>query len=455
MTISRYALVVFSALGLVVAACSGSDGADGKQGPAGSDGAPGATGATGPTGATGAPGPTGATGPTGPGGSGADGGVPEGGLTASCLGPCHGFGGIVEQWKTSTHYSTYVANLGGDEVETWTGERSCGLCHAVDGPEQRIAGNITYTGTTGPANAALGQINYLNSTNSKVGEANYGGQAKVAQVGCNTCHDASGNDPHATGAEYTAGSFPLRVPSGATDEVYLEKSSAAATADGTKAGAYTKGNTCMFCHKSRKDVTDYISGAVTLTSVHWGPHEGPQADIYTAKGGYHFTGLTYGSSVHGDPAQFADGCVKCHMPKVAGNMNIGDHSFHPQLSVCVTCHNGATSFDVNSGVSLVGLLLQELREQLNSKGWLTRDEAAPYGAIAGSQLTDSDYALDEPRPGSPQMTQDEAGALYNYILVARGAAGGIHNPKYTKQLLFDSIKTIKGSAPSALPIRPN
>ena len=102
MTISRYALVVFSALGLVAAACSGSDGADGKQGPAGSDGAPGATGATGPTGATGAPGPTGATGPTGPGGSGADGGVPEGGLTASCLGPCHGFGGIVEQWKTST-----------------------------------------------------------------------------------------------------------------------------------------------------------------------------------------------------------------------------------------------------------------------------------------------------------------------------------------------------------------
>ena len=28
------------------------------------------------------------------------------------------------------------------------------------------------------------------------------------------------------------------------------------------------------------------------------------------------------------------------------------------------------------------------------------------------------------------LTQDQAGALYNYILVARGGAYGVHNPKY-------------------------
>src|SRR5687768_5707596 len=121
MKLTRYASLV-GVVGIAVA-CSGSDGADGKRGPAGAQGNDGPEGGVGPPGSTGEAGPPG---PPGPPGTGADGGgFPEGGLTTSCLGPCHGFTGIVEQWKTSKHYATYIANLGGEEVESWTGASTC------------------------------------------------------------------------------------------------------------------------------------------------------------------------------------------------------------------------------------------------------------------------------------------------------------------------------------------
>ncbi|MEZ4219423.1 MAG: hypothetical protein R3B13_00750 [Polyangiaceae bacterium] len=446
---------IFLGIGTLIAtlgACGGSDGADGKTG------ATGAQGDKGDPGAKGDPGDKGDKGDKGDPGGGADGGTVEGGLTAGCLSPCHGFTGIVEQWKTSTHFAVYAANLGGEEVETWTGERTCGNCHAVDAIEQRVAGNFVVTGTTGPTNGTKGQINYKKSTDNGITESSYAGQATVAQVGCNTCHDGTGNDPHATGAVWTAGTFPLRAPVGATDEVYLEKSSAVGTSDGTAAGAFGLGNACMWCHKSRKDVTNYIGASTNITSVHWGPHIGPQAEIFTAKGGYHYSGKTYNSSTHGNPTANPNGCVTCHMPKMANNQNIGNHSFYPQVSACnaTGCHTGATDFNVNGAVGGLTANIIDLRKALNAKGCLTRDEASPYNALSASQETDDEFAHDEPRPGGScnGLAGDEAGALYNYLLIARGSALGIHNPRYTKQLVFDSVVALTGNPPTTLPVRP-
>lgn len=448
-------LLLAVGVGTSAVAC-GSDGEDGAKGATGPSGA---TGATGPAGATGAAGPTGATGADGPAGAtgatGAPGGSGDGGLTASCLGPCHGFSGIVEQWKTSTHFAVYVSNLGGEEVGTWTSSTaSCGNCHAVDGIEQRIAGTMKYSGTTGPASPGDGQISYKNSTTSAISEASYGGAAKVAVVHCNTCHNATGSDPHATGAQYTPGSFPLRAKVGANDEALIEKSSAAGTSDGTKAGKYGNGNACVWCHKSRKDVTNYIpaAGNINVTSIHWGPHLGPQTDIYSGKGGYHYASKTYATATH---AGFANGCIDCHMPKVAANQNIGNHSFYPQLAACKTtgCHTSATNFNVGGGQSTVTNLLQELRVELNNKNMLTRIEAAPYGPLTTAELADTDFNLDDARPING-LSADNAGALYNYILVARGGAKGVHNPIYVKQLLWDAIFAVKGSAPASMPTRP-
>ena len=113
-----HALVVVLA-GAVLASCSGDPGADGAIGPPGAQGPEGPDGPAGPPGPPGSDGSQGPEGPQGP--PGADGMPQEGGLTTGCLSPCHGFTGIVEQWKTSTHYATYIANLGGEEVASWTG----------------------------------------------------------------------------------------------------------------------------------------------------------------------------------------------------------------------------------------------------------------------------------------------------------------------------------------------
>ncbi len=42
------------------------------------------------------------------------------------------------------------------------------------------------------------------------------------------------------------------------------------------------------------------------------------------------------------------------------------------------------------------------------------------------------------------LTQDEAGAVYNYLLVARGGASGVHNTTYIAQLLDKSYFAFTG-----------
>ncbi|MEP7051294.1 MAG: hypothetical protein ABJB12_13120 [Pseudomonadota bacterium] len=470
MKTSNYYLLILSALvpAIWLGACAGDDGKDGSVGPAGAqgpDGAPGATGETGPEGPAGPPGEpatdgigaagaAGAAGATGgPGAAGAPGaGGGSAVLETSCLGPCHGFNGIVEQWKGSTHYATFIANLGGDEVATWTGPQACGNCHALDAIEQRVAGNVTFTGAAAP-NAAHGQLSYLAGT--KVTESTYAGQSTVAEVSCVTCHDSSAAiDPHVTGKTYTPNSFPLRVPSGPDDQALLEKSSAPGVSDGTLAGKYTVGNACMWCHKSRKDVTNFITPTNnTLTSTHWGPHEGPQADIYTGLGGYHYAGQAYGNSSH---QAFENGCVRCHMPDVQSNQGIGNHTFAPVVSTCTSagCHTKAKNFDVGGGKTAMRAGIQELRVALNSKGWLTRSATTPYAPLTVADLADTQFSLDLTMPNVTGLTGDEAGAVYNYLILARGSADGVHNPLYVRQLIFDSVKAITGLAPVTLPARP-
>jgi hypothetical protein len=410
------------ALGVALTAgCTGPDGADGTVGPAGA------------AGAQCTPGPAGPSGPKGDGTIGVDGGLPT-----SCLSPCHGFNGIVEQWKTSTHYATFISNLGGDEVSSWTGATACGNCHAIDAIKSRLEG-VSTSGGGVVANRSNGELSYRNLSTSALGEATYKGSAKVASVNCITCHAVTNeNDPHRTGAAYSEGSFPLRVASGPTDQAFLEKSPDTSAVTGMAVGARGSANTCIFCHKSRKDVTNYITASTSFTSANWGPHEGPQADIFTGKGGYHYAGKTYGTSTHEQKLT----CIDCHMPSNAANGNRADHSFYPQLAACTSCHAGATSFDIGGAQAEIVLSLSELQAALNTEGYLTRG-AAGNPALSPAELADKHFELDKTRVGATGLSADRAGAVYNYLLSARGGAKGVHNPKYVRQLTYDSIYAIK------------
>jgi hypothetical protein len=362
----------------------------------------------------------------------------------------------VSQYQGSTHYQVFLAEVDTTTADEWTTPGlPCGNCHAIDALEQRVSGNVGTNGDGGVANLASGELQYLDPTTNKPAYANYAGTATLAQVYCTTCHAVTpANDPHATATPWTPGSFPLQVsPDGGS--LFLEKSAAAGTVTGTNAGSYGPGNTCMWCHRSRVDVTNYIAASNKLTSTHWGPHEGPQADVFTGHGGYEYAGQTYGTSTH----QQKLSCVDCHMPDVASNSNVPDHAFNPQLRVCAGCHTPApTSFDVSGGQSGVMAGLTDLERALNNQGWLTRSSTAPYTPLtdddAGTgQVGDGSWATDLVLPGAT-LTAAQAGALYNYILVARGGAFGVHNPLYIKQLLFDSYVAVVGSPPPFSASRP-
>lgn len=424
---------------VMLVACSGEQGADGQQGP---------------------PGPQGAPGPQGSAGPGYDGGVlipdvgGETGMTG-CTSPCHGFGNVVDQWKYSGHYK--ISAMAADEP-VWTSAATCGNCHAIDGVERRLAGTVTVADGGVATDVTKGHLNYKTAAGG-ASEVVYSGFGKNAIVHCTTCHlFTPTTDPHNTG-KYEAGQAPLRVPSGTDDIATIEKSPADSGAPVGQSVKYKTGNTCVMCHKSRKDITFYITASNKLSSAHWGPHEGPQADLFSGLGGYSFAGAKYGTSTH---TTVANGCTSCHMVGVAGNKGVPDHSMIPALAYCKSCHTTYTgsSYDIQSGQSVVRSALKELEAALNAKGLLTRSAAKPYQPLSVEEMADGNYYLDKTRPGSNSDGTDQvldaptAGALYNYLIIARGRDFGVHNPTYTKQLLWDSIKQIKGANPTSMSSRP-
>ena len=438
----RSATVAWIPFALFIVGCSG------PQGPPGEPGAAATSPDGGTLGAMGSPGST---------------AIGDGGLViqTSCLSPCHGFNGVVSQFQASVHYTEYLANVSSATPETeWTTTgAACGNCHAIDALQQRVAGNVLTTDGGVVPHLASGTLQYRDPASGALSTANYAGNATVAEVYCTTCHAVTdANDPHKTGIPWTPGSFPLQVPDDTdASTLFVEKSPSTAAVTGTNAGNFGPGDTCMWCHRSRVDVTNYITATGNaITSVHWGPHEGPQADLFTGEGGYHFKGQTYGESTHEQKLS----CVDCHMVTVADNSNVPDHSFNPNLSACKSCHATATTFDVNGFESDVQAAMTQIETWFNGQGMLTRADAAPFTTLTPAQLGDGNWAQDEPVPGAGLadggglLTQDQAGALYDYILVARGGAFGVHNPKYIGQILYDSYFALTGLPLAAFPARP-
>lgn len=436
-------VVVASVLAVTAGLAACGSGADGEKGEPGQAGPPGAVGPEGPPGAAGLPGVLPDAGPV---------------VGGACTTPCHTFNGVVDQWRFSHHSHPQKNDVG---------VGACGNCHAIDGLEQRLANNYSVPPDAGVAsNVPKGHITYKSGSGA-ISEINYGGASAIGRIHCSTCHDFNAsNDPHVTG-KYVAGQAPLRVPGGVNDTVILEKTDLTSSTDPVgQELAYRAGNVCVFCHKSRKDVSLFVTASNALSSTRWGPHDGPQADVYSGKGGYHFADKSYSSSAH---AGIANACVGCHMQPVAANANVPDHSMKPKVAFCTTCHTQykGTNFDVQGGQTLVRNALKELQAELNDAGMLTRSSAVPYQALSEEDLADGQFHLDLVRPGSKPgggnivAPAPQAGALYNYLIIARSKDFGVHNPTYTKQLLWDSIKELKTARgadkvnPESLPKRPD
>lgn len=227
-------------------------------------------------------------------------------------------------------------------------------------------------------------------------------------IHCFTCH-----------APHTNGDFSLRVESAQTllNGVSFDLG---------------KANLCVACHHARENVNTYVAtGTVNISSIRWGPHYSQQADMLIGSNGYEYDGFNYSQTNHRGATD--DGCVDCHM-KFTRNSKVGGHTWNMRwtdeegeilnTAACVPCHGTTSNFDIDGIQTEIAGLEEELRTLLVGAGFIL----ANGNRVVGTR------------------TADEAGAIWNYLMVHYDRSAGVHNPNYIRDLLQSSIDFMSSPA---------
>ncbi|MCX6255418.1 MAG: hypothetical protein NTV31_13195 [Bacteroidia bacterium] len=361
------------------------------------------------------------------------------------------------------------------------GNTGCSPCHESEAFKYVSKNNIPSTFTL---NATTGKYaNDYQATNSTA----YG------ELNCFTCHSSL----HTT---YTGEDFsPLTTTAAVSMTMWGGTKSINLTQDDSKS------NLCVKCHQPRPlttssslsdgNIVDYASLASSPTTVFYDSavgnaapnkvlpsyrmhvHYGTVGAIVAGQGGVPFTGsLAYESSAHATTAS----CQDCHMAPITGKA--GEHTFVAKgnFNGCnVTgCHTGIDSknatFWVNPRKDITDLL-NALAAKINAVGGGTKilhsDPDATANLWAGLTADNNDGYLNvyDPssnpagvwkNPGStgswttaqkatnnalpvfPSLENVTVGAMINFQMCLREYSLGIHNYKYSKALLQNSVDAL-------------
>jgi hypothetical protein len=425
-------------------------------------------------------GPAGPAGPQGPGGPVDTTTLAYLGDNTTNCGHCHA--NTVQQWLTTGHITSAWAALVTANEDT---VKYCIQCHTTgfddrynfggtlishgvnnggydDRPRAELTGVQCEAchGPMGP-NPALHTPNLTNALNShtckqcheqpeEYEESGHytaveraGGQAaflaEFSSATCMPCHTSEGFIMAKDAADHPAGSMTLanpvtcitcHDPHNKTNDMQL-RTIANATSPFTMAnadsGSYTisglgNGQLCVQCHHARRDKAN-VRNQVNNGSNHPGPHESPQADMYTGNGA-----IELGTPINRGPLhpQLTNGCVDCHMYQISRENPDGPvlgHSFEPDLRKCVTCHPGATSFDIGGVQTKTEQLLDSLL------AFLPRDND---GSIVDTT-------------NSSAWTPAQRAAGFTYFFVEADASKGVHNRDYTYSILRAAIRSLTPS----------
>lgn len=224
---------------------------------------------------------------------------------------------------------------------------------------------------------------------------------------CDTCHTGKGKDVMASGT--------VEIPLGNIE-------------GGT-------GALCISCHNGRGKEPNMESA----------PHSSVQTDMLLAKSGAEVEGFEYDTHSH---AGAENKCLACHM--AADEDGIKDHTFKMTEenieNACGRCHDFDTinppaksDFDGdgnNEGFQdevegLTKLLENTINEQLEGKKF-----ESGHGKV---MFTDADGNELEAPP-----SEELYNAAWNLFFVRYDGSRGIHNPKYSIQLLQQSYKQLTG-----------
>jgi hypothetical protein len=359
------------------------------------------------------------------------------------------------------------------------GNTGCSPCHESEAFKYVCENNT-------PSTFTLTNSKYVNDYQATTPLA-------FGELSCNTCH----SNLHST---YTGDDF---FPLTTTAAVSMTMWKGTKTIDLEQDGA--KSNLCVKCHQPRPlttsttlsdgDVIDYASlssspatvfydntvGNATpnklLPSYRMHVHYGTVGAIFAGQGGVQFTGSqTYGNSVHTTVAS----CQDCHMSSINGRA--GGHTFAAKgnFNSCnaIDCHTDIGSsndtFWKNPRKNIADLL-NTLATKINAVGdgtaILHSDSDSETNLWAGLTTDNNDGYLNvyDPssnpagewkNPGStsswtqaqkdannllpkfPTLKNVTVGAMINFQMCLREYSLGIHNYKYSKALLQNSIEAL-------------
>ena len=296
------------------------------------------------------------------------------------------------------------------------------------------------------------------------------GYGAASPPGCFTCHK-----PH------VSGDFSMR------------KESSETLADGASVFDYGKGNLCVTCHKA----LTAPSGFLTSDPINWrsssGAHHGPQADFIMGTGHWAYGANSYQTAAansHVSDVRQPDACVSCHMyqptSRLGGTLELGGHGMYLTgdvhgsnvdiVQTCKTCHTSGApwpssnpkftdsghlapyDWDGKNGVQDKLLEIKGLRDTLIA--YLGNGAANFGGAGKGPIVGELDPLTDATsgewnqdwqfNPVQTSLSLVISESFWNFKLFIEDHSGGIHNPTFAAQILYDAIDNLNDNAGTSL-----
>lgn len=318
-------------------------------------------------------------GPMGPAGTDGINGVDGESGTATCL-ACHS-GTNLETKMAQFEMSEH--NVGAIAVDYAGGRTDCARCHSHEGFVQ---------------NTTLGKV--------------AGDISNPSAWQCSTCHGI-----HKT---FEAADFALRINAPVKPEV----------ASNGEMDLKGSSNLCGTCHQARSAEPNVAKpGATFALSVRTGPHHGPQGNVLFGNGFAEIQGSvaypTKGTSDHLTKAS----CTGCHMAPFTAKE--GGHSFIPSKAACNACHDGA---DLTADYNYGGV-----QSDVKAKLDQLRDKLVELGAIAKTTTDGVDTYAPVDKKVVPMV---QAQAVFNYFGLEEDRSFGVHNPKYVRALLVNTLEAL-------------
>lgn len=301
------------------------------------------------------------------------------------------------------------------------GAESCTQCHNANEQLRMLQGQyansghargltITYNSAAcAQCHTSMGFRNFL--TNASPQQID-----NPTPINCRTCHPIH--------ESFTGSDYNLRTTSGVNLLV------------GNATYNYGNSNICANCHQARPINPYPVPGGpnITITNQFYGPHYGPQANMFMGKGPVEIAGsMPYQNSPHSTIV--GNSCITCHMSTAIG-LNAGGHqmkayytnSFNQTVYNYAGCNNAACHTDVQALDQIraqnraeISALLDQLHDKLLQRGLINADGYVPVPKT---------------------MSQTEAAAVLNYKFVKYDGSKGFHNYLYTKALLLNTLQSL-------------